>query len=76
MTITTTELPEALQKLCLEIEQTNQPITITHQGKPLAIITPAYKPKPDRPTYGFMQGKGEIHGDIITPIEQLWEVLQ
>jgi hypothetical protein len=70
MTIPTTELPEALQKLCLEIEQTNQPITITHQGKPIAIISPAHIAQTDRPAYGFMQGQGEIHGDIITQIGQ------
>ena len=76
MTITSIELPEALQKLFLEVEQTHQSITITHQGKPIAIITPANAPQPHRPTFGFMQGQGEILGDIIDPIEQPWDVLQ
>jgi prevent-host-death family protein len=76
MTITTTELPAALQKLFLEVEQTNQSVTITHQGKPIAVITPANPPQPHRPAFGFMQGQGEILGDIITPVEQPWEVLQ
>jgi antitoxin (DNA-binding transcriptional repressor) of toxin-antitoxin stability system len=75
MTITTIELPEALQKLFLEVEQTNQAVTVTHQGKPIVVITPANSPKP-RPAFGFMQGQGEILGDIIAPIEQPWEVLQ
>jgi antitoxin (DNA-binding transcriptional repressor) of toxin-antitoxin stability system len=76
MTITTTELPEILQTLFLEVEQTNQSVTVTHQGKPIVIITPANPPKPNRPAFGFMQGQGEILGDIIAPIEQPWEVLQ
>ncbi|NJM48299.1 MAG: type II toxin-antitoxin system Phd/YefM family antitoxin [Alkalinema sp. RU_4_3] len=76
MTIPTTELPESLQTLFLEVEQTNQSVTVTHQGKPIAIITPANPPKPNRPAFGFMQGQGEILGDIIAPIEQPWEVLQ
>jgi prevent-host-death family protein len=76
MTITTTELPEALQQLFLEVEQTNQSVTITHQGKPIAVISPANPSKPPRPTFGFMQGQGEILGDIVAPIEQSWEVLQ
>jgi antitoxin (DNA-binding transcriptional repressor) of toxin-antitoxin stability system len=74
MTIATTELPEILQTLFLEVEQTNQSVTITHQGKPIVIITPANPPKPNRPAFGFMQG--EILGDITAPIEQPWEVLQ
>lgn len=69
MTITTAELPEILQTLFLEVEQTNQPVTITHQGKPIAIITPANPLKRSRPAFGFMQGQGEILGDIMTPID-------
>jgi hypothetical protein len=76
MTITTTELPEALQKLFLEVEQTNQSLTVTHQGKPIVIISPANSSPPCRPAFGFMQGQGEILGDIIAPVEQPWEVLQ
>lgn len=32
------------------------------------------KPKP-RPPFGFMKGIGEVTGDIVSPIEQPWEVL-
>jgi antitoxin VapB len=45
------------------------------EGKPIVIITPAPPAKP-RPGPGFMKGQGEILGDIISPIEQPWEVLQ
>ncbi len=74
MSITTLELPEALQTLFLEVEQTNQSVTVTHQGKPIVVITPANPPKPRRPAFGFMQNQGEILGDITTPVEQPWEV--
>jgi hypothetical protein len=69
MTITTTDLPEALQKLFLEVEQTHQPLTVTHEGKAIIIITSASPVKP-RPGPGIMKGQGEILGDIISPIEQ------
>jgi len=75
MTITTSDLPEAVQKLFLEIEQTSQPVTVTHEGKAIVIITPA-RPQKTRPSFGFMKGQGEILGDIVSPIEQPWEVLQ
>jgi antitoxin VapB len=45
------------------------------EGKPIVIITAAPPAKP-RPGPGFMKGQGEILGDIISPIEQPWEVLQ
>ncbi|MBD1845134.1 type II toxin-antitoxin system Phd/YefM family antitoxin [Cyanobacteria bacterium FACHB-63] len=75
MTITTNDLPEALQVILLELQRTNTPLTVMHEGKPIAIITPAQAHKP-RPAAGLMKGRGEILGDIVSPIEQPWEVLQ
>lgn len=76
MTITTSDLPEALRRLVLEIQQTNTPLTITHEGQPIAVITPARSPKKPRPAAGLMKGQGKILGDIVSPIEEPWEVLQ
>lgn len=64
MTITTSDLPEALRRLVLEIQQTNTPLTITHEGQPISVIMPARSPKP-RPAAGFMKGQGEILGNIV-----------
>ena len=75
MTITTLDLPEAIQKLFLEVEQSNQPLTVTHEGKAIVVVMPASFAKP-RPGPGFMKGQGEILGDIISPVEQPWEVMQ
>jgi antitoxin VapB len=73
--ITIDELPEAFQKLLLEIEQTHTPLTVIYQGQPLVIISPAKVIKP-RPAPGVLKGSGEILGDIISPVEQPWEVLR
>jgi antitoxin VapB len=70
-----TELPEAIQQLLLEIEQTNIPLTVTREGKPILIISHATPTKP-RPPAGCMKESGRILGDIVSPIEQPWEVLQ
>jgi hypothetical protein len=75
MTITTLDLPEAIQKLFLEVEQSNQPLTVTHEGKAIVVVMPAPPAKP-RPGPGFMKGQGEILGDIVSPVEQPWEVMQ
>lgn len=73
--ITITDLPEPLRKLLQEVEETNTPLTIMRAGKPFAIIYPAGK-EPERPPFGFAKGTGEILGDIVSPAEQPWEVLQ
>lgn len=67
--ITTSELPEVLQIFFLEAAQTNTSLTVIHEGQPLVIISPAKAPKP-RPDFGFMQGSGEISGDIVSPVKQ------
>jgi antitoxin VapB len=67
--ITTTELPQTLQTLLIEVERTKTPLTVIHEGKPLVIIHPASTQAP-RPAFGVMKGSGEILGDLITPSRQ------
>ena len=73
--ITTTELPQTLQTLFIEVERTKTPLTIIYEGKPLVIIYPATTQTP-RPGFGTMKGSGEILGDLIAPVAELWEVLE
>lgn len=72
--ITTSELSEVLQNFLLEVAQTNTPLTVIQDGQPLVVISPVKTPKP-RPAFGFMQGSGEISGDIVAPVEQPWDLL-
>ncbi len=72
--ITTTELPQTLQTLLIEVERTKTPLTVIHEGKPLVIIYPATTTS--RPTFGAMKGSGEILGDLIAPVAEVWEVLE
>ncbi|MBW4621761.1 MAG: type II toxin-antitoxin system Phd/YefM family antitoxin [Cyanosarcina radialis HA8281-LM2] len=70
------EIPENLQKLFTEVERTQTPLTVTREGKPLVIISPA-KTQSKRAAFGAMKGRGEILGDLITPPVPLstWDVL-
>lgn len=72
--IDTTELPETLQRLLQQVEETNTPLTITQAGKPLVIVYPASRTS-ERLSFGFAKGTGEILGDIVAPVEQPWEVM-
>ncbi|NES63835.1 MAG: type II toxin-antitoxin system Phd/YefM family antitoxin [Okeania sp. SIO2D1] len=64
--ITTYELPKSLQTLFLEVERTKTPLTIIHEGKPLAIVYPATT-ETKRPPSDVLKGNGEILGDIVAP---------
>ena len=72
--ITTTELPQTLQTLLIEVERTKTPLTVIHDGKPLVIIYPATNTL--RPAFGTMKGSGEILGDLMAPVDKPWGVLE
>ena len=69
MTITTSDLPENLQKLFLEIGESHQSLMVMHEGNPIVVITSAITKK-TRPSFGFIKGTGEILDDLIAPVEQ------
>ena len=57
------------------VERTKTPLTVIHEGKALVIIYPATT-QAARPTFGAMKRSGEILGDLIAPVPELWEVLE
>lgn len=75
--ITKSELPENVQELFVEIQRTQRPLTVTHEGEPLVIIYPATN-KQKRAVFGALKDTGEILGDLIAPAVPIdrWEVLQ
>lgn len=73
--ITTDELPKSLQTLFLEVERTKTPLTVIHEGKPLAIVYPATT-ETKRAPCGVMKGTCKILGDIVAPVAEPWEVLE
>jgi hypothetical protein len=58
--ISTNELPKNLQKLFIEVQQTQIPLTVFHEGKPLVIISPATT-QPRRATGQTKRATKRIH---------------
>jgi prevent-host-death family protein len=57
-----------------EVEETGDRLVITKKGKPVADVVP-HKPA-KRNLIGLLKGRGEILGDIISPIDVEWEALK
>jgi prevent-host-death family protein len=57
-----------------EVERTGDHLVITKKGKPVAELVPHRPVK--RNLIGLLKGRGEILGDIISPIEVEWEALK
>jgi prevent-host-death family protein len=54
-----------------EVERTGKALVVTKNGKPIAEIAPYRKPKGN--FVGLFKGRGEIVGDIISPIDVEWD---
>ena len=60
-----------------EVQKTKQPLRITRRGEPVAELVPT-TPQGESNLLGFMQGRGKILGDIVSPAADPdeWEVLR
>lgn len=63
-------------RLLDEVNRTGEGLTITRNGKPLAMVNPITVNK-TRAEFGVAKGTGKITGDLITPVVEVseWEVL-
>ena len=48
-----------------EVQAKRETVVITKHGKPVAKLVPVDKGSDD--IYGFLAGKGEITGDVVSP---------
>lgn len=57
-----------------EVVRTREPITVTKHGKAVAQLVPVIRKRVRNPKtlLGFLKGKIQSHGDIISPIDVVW----
>ena len=76
-TIAISKFKATCLELLKKVKQTGQPLVVTRNGEPVALITAP--PLPVRPDswLGSFRDSGEIEGDIIAPVldEGDWGVL-
>jgi len=60
-----------------KVKRTKKPVLITRRGKPIAMIDPPPLPERKQSWIGSFRSKGQIVGDIVSPVidEKEWEVL-
>ena len=70
-TITASEFKARCLKLMDQVEKTGEEIVITKNGRAVSKLAPVeQRPKS---IFGALKGTGEILGDIISPIDVVWE---
>lgn len=69
------ELKNSLHEVLERVSRTREEVVITRYGKPIARLAPI-EPAPEAPRQGIvgsMAGTVIIHGDIIEPIDVVWD---
>ena len=63
-------------KVMNRVQKTGEPVIVTKRGKPVGKVIPIEQENDD--IFGFMKGKFEIVGDIVSPVTPLedWEALK
>ena len=72
MEISAAEFKAKCLKLMDQIAKTRRPIVITKRGKPVAKLV-AVEPEPRKPLFGCMAGTVTFEGDILSPLDVVWE---
>jgi prevent-host-death family protein len=72
-TIAAGEFKSKCLKLLDEVAETRETLVITKHGRPVAQVVPM---PPAVDPFGAMRGSATILGDIISPLENEWEVLK
>jgi len=63
-----------LFKLMDDIQKYHSEIIITKFGKPIAKLIPIVDDQTEKSLFGYMKDSVLIHGDILEPIGEKWEV--
>ncbi len=59
-------------KLMDQVQQTKEEVVITKHGRPVARLVPI-ESDPKDSIIGWMEGSVVITGDIVAPLDEVWE---
>lgn len=73
-TVKASEFKAKCLALMDEVARTGEPVLVTKRGRPVAELRPVQGPP--RRAIGFLKGRLEIVGDIVSPLDEPWEALE
>jgi len=74
-TIPASEFKSKCLGLIEEVHETGQPMIVTKRGVPIVMVVPYEALEtPKQKLFGMMKDSITITGDIISPIDEKWEV--
>jgi prevent-host-death family protein len=74
-TVSVTEFKAHCLELLNEVGRTGEPLVLTKHGKPSAMVVPPPKTADKKWKLDQFRESATIVGDLITPMDEPWEVL-
>lgn len=56
-----------------DVASTGEALVITKRGRPVARLVPMPRAEPPRSLFGALKGRVLSQGDLIAPIDEVWD---
>lgn len=71
--VSASDLKNSWHEFLEQVSQGRQEVVITRYGRPIAKLTPYQAPGEAGVIFGCLAGSVTVHGDIIAPVDEVWE---
>jgi prevent-host-death family protein len=73
--VSASELKNAWHEYLDRVSRGRQEVVVTRYGKPVAKLVPIEADEGGQPRslFGMLRGSAVVHGDILSPIDEIWD---
>ncbi len=71
--VSASDLKNSWHEFLEQVSQGRQEVVVTRYGRPIARLTAYEAPEDGGGIFGCLAGSVTVHGDIVAPIDEVWE---
>jgi prevent-host-death family protein len=72
--VSASDLKNSWHEYLEQVSRGRQEVVVTRYGRPIARLSPVESTDENGGLFGWMSGTVTVHGDIIGPLDETWEV--
>lgn len=72
--VSASDLKNSWHEYLEQVAQGRQVVVVTRYGHPIAKLCPLESADESEGLFGWMSGTVTVHGDIVAPLDESWEV--
>jgi prevent-host-death family protein len=71
--VSASDLKNGWHEFLEKVFQGRQEVVVTRYGHPIALLSPYEAPGDSGGIFGCLAGSVTIHGDIVAPVDEVWD---